>query len=421
MIYVYRFLWVLMSPIVDIWFIYRLFNSKEDKSRLKERIGLPSLPRPNGKLIWFHASSVGETLSILPLIHALLEEDEKLHILVTSGTVTSAKLMRKKLPERAFHQYVPLDFYTTVMAFMEHWKPDVSVFVESEFWPELLHQAPNKILINARMSDRSFARYSRHKWFIQKLLSGFKACLAQSNQDAVRLESLGIQKVEVSGNLKFDLPEPHIDEAEMKKLTTKVGNRKVLVVSSTHEPEEVWLGAIHLKLKEKIPSLLTIVAPRHPHRGAKVAEQLGELGKVSLRSQKEHIDKDTDFYIADTIGEMPLWYSLAQQNGVAFIGGSLIPHGGQSPLEALKLNVPVVCGPYMMNFREMMTHLLEAGAIVQVEDIESLASTLYKILSQKTHRNKIIKPIGLTLSDLSGATDYVADRIINLLPRGFAR
>lgn len=418
MIYFYRFIWVIFSPIVDIWFISRLFSKKEDKSRLKERLGIASIRRPRGKLIWFHGSSVGETLSILPLINNLLEQDEKLNILVTSGTVTSAKLMADKLPSRAFHQYVPLDFYTTVNTFIEHWKPDLSVFVESEFWPELLHQAPNKVLINARISDRSFRRYSKQKWFIQTLLKGFKLCLAQSNQDANRLYSLGIKNIEMSGNLKFDIKEPEVDQKVLDELVNSVNGRTILVAASTHDPEELWVAALHLKLKLKIPNLLTIVAPRHPNRGNKIAEQLTEFGQISQRSKNEHIVNDTEFYIADTIGEMALWYNMAKNNGIVFIGGSLIPHGGQNPLEALKIGIPVVCGPHMHNFKDMMDHLLENGAITQITDIDNLYYNLEDILTNKAKRNKLIKPIGFALDSLAGATDYTADKIISLLEVG---
>jgi 3-deoxy-D-manno-octulosonic-acid transferase len=399
---------------VDIWFISRLFSKKEDKSRLKERLGISSIIRPRGKLIWFHGSSVGETLSILPLINKLLEQDEKLNILVTSGTITSAKLMAEKLPPRAFHQYIPLDFYTIVSTFMEHWKPDLSIFVESEFWPELLHQAPNKVLINARISDRSFKRYGKHKWFIQTLLKGFKLCLAQSTQDEQRLKDLGIKNVKMSGNLKFDVETPKIDAKKIKELSA-INDKTILVASSTHDPEETWLAAVHLKLKEKIPNLLTIIVPRHPARGNKLTEQLAEFGNIKQRSKNEQPKEDTDFYIADTIGEMTLWYTLAKNNGVVFMGKSLIPHGGQNPLEALKLNVPVICGPYMTNFKDMMDNLLKDKAIHQVEDIEALTQGLEEILTNKTKRNKLIKPIGCAMEKLAGATDYTADKIINLL------
>lgn len=415
MIYLYRFIWIILSPIVDIWFIWRLIAGKEDKGRLKERLGISSVARPHGPLVWFHGASVGETLSILPLIDKLLAENESLNILVTSGTVTSAKLMKEKLPQRAIHQYVPLDFYSTVMSFMEFWRPDLSVFVESEFWPELLHQSPNKVLINARMSDRSYRRYSRYKWFIQELLKGFKLCLTQSPQDETRFKALGIQNVEMGGNLKFDIPDPEVDKNDLAPFMKELAKRPLLVVASTHDPEESWLAALHLKLKEDLPDLLTIVAPRHPNRGDDVSKLLSGLGETAQRSKGEMFTKDTDFYVADTIGEMALWYTLAAQNGVVFMGGSLIPHGGQNPLEALKVNAPVICGPHMHNFRNMMEHLLENGAIGQAGDIGTLCTMIHTILTNKKHRATALKPVKEAIAELSGSTDYTATKLHQLL------
>ncbi len=415
MIYFYRFIWFILSPIIIFWFAWRLIKGKEDKARFKERLGFSSIKRPKGKLIWFHGSSVGETLSILPLINELLTRDKKLNILVTSGTKTSAKLMSEKLPLRAFHQYLPLDYYFAVKKFINYWQADLSIFVESEFWPELIYQASNKILINARMSDRSFNKYAKHKWFINQLLSGFKLCLAQSKQDAERLKKLAIKNVEMSGNLKFDAVPSNIDKNELDNLLSILKNRPILVCASTHNKEEEMLAKVHTKLKQNIPDLLTIIVPRHPHRGENIYQQIKNIAETKLRSKGENITNTTNFYIADTIGEMSLWYSLAQKNGVVFMGGSLIPHGGQNPLEALKANCPVVCGANMQNFKNMLDDLLTDNAITQITNIEELETTIQNILSDKTKRDSLIKPIGCALEKLTGATKYTADKIEGLL------
>ena len=201
MIWLYRFLWVVLSPVVDVWVIKRLFSGKEDRRRFKERLGVASIPRPPGRLIWFHGASVGETLSILPLVDRLLTADKNLHILVTSGTRTSAELMERKLPVGAFHQYVPLDFWPAVNSFLDYWRPDISVFVESEFWPELVLKAPNPILLNARITEKSFHKYKRMQSLFGPLMARFKTALAQTEQDALRLKELGVHTMQ-----EFDVP-----------------------------------------------------------------------------------------------------------------------------------------------------------------------------------------------------------------------
>lgn len=409
--WLYRILWLLLGPAVDIWFFSRLFKGKEDKKRWFERLGKPSQERPAGKLVWLHGASVGETLSLLPLIENLLMRDERLNILVTSGTVTSAGLMTRHLPEldatRVIHQYAPLDFWLSIKMFVDHWQPCTSVFVESDFWPEMVYQAPNPVVINARMSERSFKRYQALSFFFAPLFTRFKAALAQSEQDAKRLRSLGFNHVKVGGNLKFDARPLGCNESTLAKLEEQLRSRKVLVAASTHPGEEEAIAAIHKYLQNADNKLTTIIIPRHPHRGAALKKELAAY-QPALRSEAGDFPPEHGLYIADTLGEMGLWYRLAD---VVFVGGSLIPHGGQNPLEPVRLGVPTFCGPHMQNFHAIMQTLQAKHAITQCASGEQLKARLTEILSD----NNVLKAHQKNLEDAlktSGEATQVASNLI---------
>ena len=416
MIWLYRFALFLLSPVLDIWFFIRLLKGKEDRHRINERMGQPQHPRPEGKLVWIHGASVGETLSILPLIEALLAADKTLHVLVTSGTRTSAGLMRERLPARAIHQFVPLDYWPAVYMFFNHWRPDVSVFVESEFWPELLWQAPNPMLVNARVSGRAFTRYMRWGWFWHPFLARFNRCLAQSDADADRLAALGGRNIAVAGNLKYDRPAPPADEAVLKHLQTLIGKRPVLFGAQTHNPEEAVITTVHAALTQAgVKNLLTIIAPRHPQRGIAIAAELEAQGfTVALRSQGAQPTSTTQIYIADTMGEMGLWCRLAT---VAVMGGSFIPHGGQNPLEPLMCGTPTICGPHMHNFTDMTHYLTHANAMHLVMDVADLITALTPLFLKKPALAAARKPIAGALKKQQGATLRTADAIRRQLQR----
>lgn len=416
MIWLYRTLLLLVSPLVDVSIFIRLLRGKEDWSRMNERLGRPKLPRPPGKLIWMHGASVGELQSLLPLIDHLLAARDDLHILVTTGTRTSAALAEKRLPERAFHQYVPLDYLFSVAMFVDYWQPDVSIFVESEFWPELLTRAPNPILLNARMSDRSYRRYRWVRWWIQPLLSRFLACLTQSDEDTRRLRDLGATNVVTNGNIKYDAAPLPADAALLEQLRTIIDKRPVLVAASTHHNEEELLAHVHTALAEQVPNLLTLIAPRHPHRGAQITDALRAQGHaVRRRALQELPDAATSFYVADTIGEMGLWYRLAD---AVVIGGSFIPHGGQNPIEGLKLGAVPLCGPHMENFREMTALLTSTGALIQVADTTALQAVLLPLLTDADARDAARQKGAAALANLAGATPRAAQVILAALQGG---
>ncbi len=383
---IYNILITILYPLVIKRYIKkRLNNGKEDKQRFNERVGRSKLPRPEGKLVWLHGASVGESVSMLPLIQKILDTYSDAHVMVTTGTVTSADVMSKRLPERAFHQFIPIDNPIFTTRFVKHWHPDVALWFESEFWPAMLSSIRRKniplILINGRISNKSFKRWQQFDFISKELLACFSLCLGQSEEDAYRLQVLGAKSSMCLGNLKYaGLPLP-IDEEKRDSILKQIGKRPLWLASSTHNDEEVRIAKIHKRLKEKIPGLLTIIAPRHPQRGKEIKEQIENLDlKGALRSANEKITPSTDIYIADTIGEMGIWYNIAK---IVFIGGSLIPHGGQNFIEPSRVRDAVIVGPHMHNFTDAMNRAKKADAVMQVTDTQELEELLDQLLSNK--------------------------------------
>ncbi len=384
LIKLYNTLLCILYPLVIKPYIEkRKKKGKEDVKRFNERIGRPSKPRPAGKLIWMHGASVGESISMLPLIHRLLETYQDAHIMVTTGTTTSAEIMAKRLPERAFHQYLPIENPIFATRFIRYWRPDVVLWFESEFWPSILSCIKRKhiplILVNGRISNKSFKRWQQFEFAIKEILDCFTLCLGQSEQDEYRLRTLGAKNTLCLGNIKYaGLPLP-VDENIKKDISSQIENRPVWLVSSTHEDEEFRIGKFLKDLKQKIPNVLTFIAPRHPHRGIEIKEKLEkelEL-KVALRSAKEKIMPQTDVYIADTIGELGNWYDLIP---LVFIGGSLIPHGGQNFMEPSRCRDAVIIGPHMHNFTDAVNRAKKADGVIQVNDVIDLMAMVENLL-----------------------------------------
>lgn len=359
---------------------------KEDIKRFNERVGRPVKERPEGRLIWLHGASVGESISMLPLINRLLELYPDAHVMVTTGTTTSAEVMAKRLPERAFHQYLPIDNPVFATRFVRYWQPTIALWFESEFWPAMLSAIKRKniplILINGRISNKSFKRWQQFDFIIKELLNCFTACLGQSEEDAYRLRILGAKDAMCLGNLKYaGLPIP-VDQEKKKEILKQIGKRPLWLASSTHNDEEFKIGRFLKELKVKHPNLLTLIAPRHPNRGEEVKEKLVKDFdlNVALRSANEQITAQTDVYVADTIGEMGIWYEISP---IVFVGGSLIPHGGQNFMEPSRCRDAVIVGPHMHNFTDAMNRAKHADGIIQVNDVLELIDMVDQLLSNK--------------------------------------
>ena len=387
----YRAATAIAAPLITHHLKGRLRRGKEDRERFAERQGQPSRPRPDGALVWVHAASVGESISMLPLVEALRGTYPELHILVTTGTVTSAALLAERLPEGAFHQYVPVDRTPYVTAFLDHWRPDLVLWAESEFWPNLTSLPAARgiplVLINGRVSPESFAKWRRWPGFARTILNSFALCLAQAELDAERLQQLGAAPVKSVGNLKFAVPPLPADTAELTRLQQAFGNRPCWLAASTHAGEEDVIWRAHQEIAKAHPGLLTVIVPRHPDRGADIAAELQGLGaRVRRRGISDLIDSATDVYIADTMGELGLFFRLCP---ISFMGKSLVNLGGQNPIEPARLEGAILFGPHMWNFPDVARHLVDAGGARQVTDSTTLAEAVTALLADKTKRQNM--------------------------------
>ncbi len=379
---------VAITPLLYAWLYRRAQRGKEDPLRRRERFGYASVARPSGKLVWLHAASVGEAQSVRTLMRILLKHHPSIHLLITTGTVTSAALIAKEAMPRVIHQFIPIDTHPAVRRFFNHWQPDLALWVESEFWPGLLWHAQNHhlpmLLINARMSERSFARWQRWPTTIASLLHSFCRIYAGSSADADRLQSLGGSDIHEIGNIKFDAPALAIDPLLAADLARDTQGRKLLLAASTHANEEQMIAQIHGDVAQQIPNLLTIIVPRHATRGASISADLRAQGIiVSQRSMGEAITAQTQIYLADTMGELGNFYAIAD---VVFMGGSLVAHGGQNPLEPARQLKALITGPHTHNFAAIMAQLSDARAIETVTDIEALAACVRRLLMDDTAR-----------------------------------
>lgn len=418
MLALYRAATHLLGPFARLYLAGRLARGKEDRARFAERLGRPGRARPEGRLVWVHSASVGESLSILPLVARILETAARpTQVLVTTGTVTSARLMGERLVPGAFHQFAPVDLPGPVQAFLDHWRPDAALWVESEFWPNLLSAThARKIpaaLVQGRVSDRSYAAWRRAPGLIRGLLEGFSVCLGQSAEDVLRLRRLGAQMPSCVGNLKFAAAPLPADERELARLRASFGDRPVWFAASTHPGEEEMTAKVHRALAVRHPRLLTVIAPRHPERGEDVAARLKELGfRLARRRAGETPGAADEVYLADTLGELGLFYRLAR---VAFIGKSLVPEGGQNPLEAARLGCPILFGPHMTNFVEIAGRLADAGAAIEVANTADLAMTLDRLFGDAQARTRMAVAGENLANAESGALDSVLAALAPLL------
>jgi len=363
------------APALRLMLLARQARGKEIAGRLDERRGIDATPRPSGPLLWLHAASVGETVSILPLLPLLVE---RATVLLTTGTATSAKLLTQRLDAalagRVLHRFVPLDVPTWVARFLDHWRPDAAGFVESELWPNLLAGCGARgipmMLVNARLSERSFARWRHVPRTAQRLLGGFAAIQPRSATDAARLQALGCAHLTEPGDLKLAADPLPVDAAELQRLRSMLAGRPVWLAASTHPGEEALVLEAHARLAADHPTLITIIVPRHPERGP-------EIPADAYRSRGEG-PPEHGVWVADTLGELGLWYRLAP---MALVGRSLIaPGGGQNPLEPARLGCAIAVGPYTGNFTDHVALLRDAGALTTVANAEELAGWVDTLL-----------------------------------------
>ncbi|MCB1519924.1 MAG: DUF374 domain-containing protein [Hyphomicrobiaceae bacterium] len=409
----------LIEPVLPLWLASRARKGKEVAIRRNERYGLASTARPEGRLVWLHAASVGETNAALPLIAELTAREPDLSFLLTTGTVTSAQLAAQRLGPRAIHQFAPLDTRRFTRRFLDHWRPDLVVFTESEIWPnQIIEIAARNIpiaIVNARMSPRSFARWRRSRGLARPLFSRFNVVLTQNERLTRWFTQLGARCVRTSGNLKIDSPPPPIDPLALERLKQAIGARPMLLAASTHPGEDEQVIAAHKQLAGRHAGFLTIIVPRHPDRGGDITALVRQAGLTAgQRAAGQLPDAATDIYVADTIGELGTFYALAS---IAFIGGSLVPHGGQNPIEAVRHGAAVITGPHTRNFEDQVAALAARNGLMVVNDAASLAAATSKLLTDPDAIARIDGGARAAIDGMTGALARTADAVIELLPR----
>ena len=423
MLSLYRSATFLLAPMISLYLKRRMARGKEDPIRFSERLGVAGKERADGPLIWLHGASVGESLSMLPLIDRLQKDHPSAAILVTTGTLTSAKLMAERLPQGALHQYIPVDRAPYVRRFLDHWKPDMVLWFEADFWPNMICEIARRkmplVLINGRISAESFEGWQKAKGMIAQLLRRFSLCFGQAEEDCRRLETLGASNTACVGNLKFASAPLPADPEELLRLEQAFNGRPRWVAASTHEGEETLIAAVHTNAKKKHPGLLTLIAPRHPERGDAIAAQLRAQGlEVAQRSKNERLGMSTDVYLTDTLGEMGLWFTLCP---IVFIGKSLVHHGGQNPLEPAKMDCAILHGPGMRNFEYIAGRLRDSSASLEVADHNRLTETLLKLLDDPDTVSRLAKAAKAIAEAEAGVVDRLMERLDPVFPESLQR
>jgi 3-deoxy-D-manno-octulosonic-acid transferase len=393
-------------PLVGTYVAWRASKGKEDPRRRRERYGVAGAPRPNGPVVWVHAASVGETMAVTPLIHRIAGFG--IHIVLTTGTLTSAQIAGERLAGKVIHQFVPLDLKPAIGRFLDHWDPDLAIFAESELWPmtilELGARRIPQVLVNARLSDRSFASWKKRNYLAVALFENLAHVVAQSEEDGERFSVLGARPVTVSGNLKVDTDPPPVDAALLKRIAGEVGERKVWAAISTHDGEEKIAAQVHALLKRRHKDLLTIIVPRHPDRADAIEAELAALGlKTVRRSSGAPVTPDADILLGDSVGEMGLYLRLTE---IAFVGRSLTSAGGQNPLEPAMLETAVLAGRNVQNFRDAYQMLIDNGGAKLVHDRDMLAGAVNFLLNNPPRRREMMAAGSAAVDSMRGALSH---------------
>ena len=408
---IYRIISILLYPFLELFLFYRVYKKKEDKNRLNERLGNPQFPRPQGRIIWIHAVSVGEANSSLILVEELLKTFPKISILFTTTTLTSAAIIAEKCAKykgRVIHQFLPIDSYFCVQNFLHYWQLSAAIFMESEIWPNLIYEARKmgvlSFLVNARMSEKSVKKWRFARKIGFGIFDYFAVIFAQTANDKNRIEKLTSQEVLTYGNLKAQAQNLVVDLDKLQILKEQIAARKIFVAASTHKGEEQIILQAFDELKKEFSDLLLVLILRHPNRAQEVKELL-QGRNAAQRSLAQEVSAQTEIYLVDSLGELGIFYSL---NNFAFIGGSLLEIGGHNPFEAIKLNCAVISGKHVFNFKEIYANLQQEGGCILVENIEELTSATAKLLRDEN----AAKAINSKAQEVIKLNDNIAQKIV---------
>ena len=413
MFFAYRILTNLILILSPIIIFIRLLKKKEHPKRFKEKFGFYTKKKIKGKLIWFHGASVGEILSIIPLIENLEKNKEINQILITSNTLSSSKILSNLKLTKTIHQFFPIDTNYHTQKFLKYWKPSVAVFIDSEIWPNMITNIKKTpislILMNARITDKSFKRWKLFKSYAKKIFVNFDICLSSSHKSKKYLKSLGAKNIKHVGNLKFTQSEKNITflDNDLKKFFL---SKRIWCASSTHSTEEFICANVHKKLKVKYKNLLTIIIPRHIHRTEEIVNEMKKLNlNVHLHNSKNKIDKDTDIYLVNSFGQTKSFFKVCK---TVFLGGSMIRHGGQNPLEAARFGCKILHGPNVWNFDEIYNLLKKNKVSRKIINSNQLSLNVDKMLNNKNKYRSLenkIKSLGnkILISTLNEINFYI--------------
>ena len=413
MFFAYRILTNLILILSPIIIFIRLLKKKEHPKRFKEKFGFYTKKKIKGKLIWFHGASVGEILSIMPLIENLEKNKEINQILITSNTLSSSKILSNLKLTKTIHQFFPIDTNYHTQKFLKYWKPSVAVFIDSEIWPNMITNIKKTsislILMNARITDKSFKKWKLFKSYAKKIFINFDICLSSSHKSKKYLKSLGAKNIKHVGNLKFTQSEKNITflDNDLKKFFL---SKRIWCASSTHSTEEFICANVHKKLKVKYKNLLTIIIPRHIHRTDEIVNEMKKLNlNVHLHNSKNKIDKDTDIYLVNSFGQTKSFFKVCK---TVFLGGSMIKHGGQNPLEAARFGCKILHGPNVWNFDEIYNLLKKNKVSRKIINSNQLSLNVDKMLNNKNKYRSLenkIKSLGnkILISTLNEINFYI--------------
>ena len=396
MFFIYKILINLVFFFSPIIIIFRIFKGKEDTSRFREKVGIFSKKRNKGKLIWFHGASVGEIQSIIPLLERFEKNKEIRQILVTSNTVSSSFIIKNLKFKKTIHQFFPIDCNFISKKFLNYWKPTKAFFIDSEIWPNTVNNLYKRnipiFLLNGRITKKSFRRWKFFSYFAKSIFGKFYLCLSSNTETKKYLKKLGAKNIKFIGNLKFSQSENEKTNLN-KDLINLINSRKAWCASSTHYNEEELCGMAHIRLKKRFKNILTIIIPRHINRIDSIKAELQNLDlKIHLDEPKKKISPDTDIYLVNSYGKTKLFYKVCKN---IFLGGSLIEHGGQNPLEATRYGCKVLHGPNVSNFREIYKFLNKKKLSKKISNQDQLINCVIKYINSKNNSKKIIKDLHL--------------------------
>ena len=394
MFFLYQIIVSIIILITPLILIYRLIKNKEDKKRFIEKFSFFSKKRTKGKLIWFHGASVGEILSVIPVIKKYEKDKSVNQILITSSTLSSSKVFLKFKFKKTIHQFYPLDHFFFTHRFLKYWRPDVAIFIDSEIWPSMFKTLDNYkiplILLNARITKKTFIRWMKIKKFSKFIFNKISIAYPQNYETKKFLEKLKVKKINLIGNLKFSETDKEIQDKINHQLKSKLKNKKIWVASSTHASEEVFCAKAHIELKKKIKNLITIIIPRHVHRAKTIIPEIKNLNlKVITHSSNNKSLKDVDIYLVDTFGETKKFHKIGHS---VFLGGSIVKRGGQNPLEAARYGAKILHGPNIDNFKDVYKLLKSLKISKEINSSKKLASSI-NFYPNKANGSKI-KNIG---------------------------